>query len=794
MQTDASEDFSSARILGDDPFVSSQDPITNRDADAAADAGSPAGDASALETARAAIRAGDEVAALRTLRRAQLDTVEAHFTQNLARNLAALAKYRPDLRERLGDPLDLGPYRLVVGPTGHPIPALQEGDQVKPLTPGADPIARLHKLAGQIATDPQKCLGVAIAGIGDGYLLPYLAQQPDGLNGMQQAVYILETDLHLLRAALHVLDHSAAAGPIALGRFRWFIGEDAAAQLAEAFVADTALPTPNAFLEHPPRNGKLAGAVREAVEARKKATRSIVERIATRCADPQRYDARRLGELFRGEGDRPPRALLLTSRFTTVLQYATQDVADALHALGWETRTVKETQPWHRMTEAHLARQTHDADPDLVFQLDHLRHELSDWFPRDVPFVCWIQDNLSNLTDASAGEQISERDFVLTSVPQMYTELYRYPPRQCISMSKLTSVPERPASRPAAVATADAAGDDLAFVSNASKTPQKHREELLAECSEAPRFRDALALASDELIEIYRRGNSVADLHGVGEILDRATRQAGIAFNSPAHRQGVVTRLFEGLNNALYRQQALHWARQIAEEKGLSLALYGKGWDEHPEFHPFARGPIAYGPELEDMTRRTRINLQIVPYFALHQRLLDGLVAGGFFLVRHHPTDVLLPGLANFLDHHLPDEARTLAEARAAASGETAKELESWVTRCAGMADLGVEIDVVQWVRSCQEAELLTGESEALPALSEVSFRGPAELSERVERFLGDPEAASRLANEQRRAVESRLTHEAGMRRMISSINERLQSEGRRAIDESQHAESQRVA
>ncbi|MFW5682257.1 MAG: hypothetical protein ACOC1G_04550, partial [Phycisphaeraceae bacterium] len=547
-------------------YVSSQDPITSHDAKAAAGASSPAGDASALETARAAIRAGDEVAALRTLRRAQLDTAEAHFTQNLARNLAALAKHRPDLRQRLGDPLDLGPYRLVLGPTGHPIPALAQGDQVKALTPGADPIAQLHKLAGQLVTDPLKCGGVAIAGIGDGYLLAYLAQQPDGLHGMQQAVYIVETDLPLLRAALHVLDHSAAAGPIALERFRWFIGQDAATGLAEAFACDFALPTPAACLQQPPRGGELAGAVREAVEARNEATRRIVERITIRCADPQRYDAHRLASLFRGEGDRPPRALLLTSSFTTVLQYATQDVADALHALGWETRTVKETQPWHRTTGADLARQMHDADPDLVFQLDHLRHELSEWFPRDVPFVCWIQDHLSNLTDAGAGQQIGERDFVLTSVAPMYTELYRYPPRQCIGMSKLTRVPERPALPPAIGTPADAAGDDLAFVSNASKTPQKHREELLAESSEAPRFRDALARTCDELIETYRRGDSVADLHGVGEILDRATQQAGIAFSSPAQRRSVASRLFEGLNNALYRQQALDWAKQIAED------------------------------------------------------------------------------------------------------------------------------------------------------------------------------------------------------------------------------------
>ena len=767
--------------------MSHGDPITPGHADArSGDTG-----ASALEEARAAIRGGEDAAALRVIRRSGLDTAEAHFTQNLARNLAALARHRPDLRQRLGDPLDLGPYRLVVGPTGHPIPALAQGDQVKPLTPGADPIAQLRKLAGRLVTDPQQCSVIAIAGIGDGYLLPYLAQQSDGLHGMQQAVYLIETDLPLLRAALHVLDQSAAAGPIALERFRWFVGEDAAEQLAEAFSRDGALPTPASCLQQPPRGAELAAAVRHAVEARNQSTRQLVECIAARSADPQRYDAHRLAELYRGEGGRPPRALLLTSRFTTVLQYATEDVAGALRSLGWQTRVMKEHEPWHRTTAAALADRVAAFDPDLVFQLDHLRHELNDWFPKDVPFVCWIQDHLSNLTDAEAGKRIGPRDFVLTSVAPMYTELYRYPARQCIGMSKLTRVPDRPAARDA---NAPPAGDDLAFVSNASKTPHKHREELLAECEGLPQLRDALAATCDKLIETYRCGECVAEFRGVGEMLDRATRQANITFNGAAQRRVVASRLHEGINNALYRQQALTWARDIAEENNLTLALYGNGWDHHPEFHRFARGPIAYGRELEEMTRRTRINLQIVPYFALHQRLLDGLVAGGFFLLRHHPTDDLLPGLANFLDQHFPIDVRSIADARAAASGPVARELDRWIERCAGIADLGIEIDVVQWVRSCQEAELLTGESEALPRLGEIAFRGPEELRERIERFLADPERAARVADQQRVAVESRLTHEAGMRRMIASICDLLQSESSDAAGSSGSAASRRVA
>ena len=39
--------------------------------------------------------------------------------------------------------------------------------------------------------------------------------------------------------------------------------------------------------------------------------------------------------------------------------------------------------------------------PDLVFQIDHLRSEQAGVFPPELPFVCWVQDNLPfNRTDS----------------------------------------------------------------------------------------------------------------------------------------------------------------------------------------------------------------------------------------------------------------------------------------------------------------------------------------------------------------------------------------------------------
>ncbi len=80
--------------------------------------------------------------------------------------------------------------------------------------------------------------------------------------------------------------------------------------------------------------------------------------------------------------------------------------------------------------------------------------------------------------------------------------------------------------------------------------------------------------------------------------------------------------LYLPLNNALYRQQTLQWIANVSDHLGLRLGIYGGGWENHPRFSRFARGKVAFGPDLQPLTRRgRRINFQIVPYAFFHQRL-----------------------------------------------------------------------------------------------------------------------------------------------------------------------------
>jgi hypothetical protein len=228
------------------------------------------------------------------------------------------------------------------------------------------------------------------------------------------------------------------------------------------------------------------------------------------------------------------------------------------------------------------------------------------------------------------------------------------------------------------------------------------------------------------------------------------------------------------LNNLLFRQQALGWVADLADDLGLDFGLYGKGWDSHPRFAKYARGTIAYGQELEAHTRSTKINLQIVPSYCLHQRFLDGLAAGGFFLVREHASDRGMVDLCNFLGEEAP-QAETAAQVRSAIGGEKLRRFNAIMEQNSGLLEVG---DPVELARSAARSRIIVPpQKQAVPRLDEVSFASPAELRQRLQRFLADADLRNDVAAEQRESVEQRLSYTAGIRRVMGRVRELIAGE-----------------
>lgn len=689
------------------------------------------------------------------------------FSRRLQRNLAELAEHRPQIHRILMQTQPPQNYRLRRGRGGRwTVGMVGEDGRVVCVSRGDDPIGGTLHAWAQMKPAWQKGSGVALCGIGDGYALGALAAHPPAAYlDRQQPVFVIEPESGVLWSVLCLHDFSGADGPIRQARFRWFVGADWAEQFHRELLTDSFLPFPAAYQISGMDPGSVEKAFRETGEALMESDRQLAQQIAESYST---MDAQTLAPLFGENPPRRPRVLLITSLFTTVLQYSTADAAEAMAKLGWETRTVVEQAAYHRPVKRSFRQALMEFKPDLVLVIDHLRQEYNDTFPDGLPYACWIQDYLPNLKDPEAGPKVTKRDYVLTASGTEFVRNFGYPARQIVDMPNLGRVPARPASW-------SSDGLDLAYTSNWSQTTEQAVEDILNKLSGSPEMRTIADATCARMLDIYQRGDCLAVQQSVRTVIEQAQNDCGLAIADPALLDSVVNQFWQKLNNHLFRQQSLEWVAQIAQRRGWQLGIFGRGWENHPRFAEFARGFVKPGADLEEMVRSTRINLHLEPYACFtHPRLLSGLFAGGFFLVRDNPFNHLSVKLARFLSENFDAGVETSQDARQAMAPGRREELESVLSEC---APLGEQADTVQWVRNWQRAGLLPEGKPPMSYLPDIAFDDAATLERRIEQFVADGPLRGRIAEAQRNDLESRLSYEAGMTRMCRRIEQLLRTE-----------------
>ncbi len=615
--------------------------------------------------------------------------------------------------------------------------------------------------------DLEKAICMAFCGIGDGYLLHAIAEygveQP---VSFRHCIHICEPHAEVLYAALQIHDYTGPDGPIEQKRFEWFVGLDWQKQLTLALRTQPMLPYPVQLFSL----GIMRESMVKSVDKLADEFLAWEKRLQAGVTEFYRQKpSQELIDLLGSDPPRKPRAALLTSMHTSVLQYSIADIATGLEQEGWETSIIIESVPHHCYSIRATLLRLREFQPDVMIQIDHLRREYDDVYPPELPFVCWIQDDLPNLTNESAGANLHHRDFTLTCAQSSYTKTYGYPERQCIYVNKL--------SQPRAVATgrASTGPPDLAFVSNASQIPSELVPEIASCASDSPETAGVIEASCREMISVYERGGSIDSLSQIRNIIDTVTDRIGGQWQDIEVRDNIAIRLSGHLNNALYRQQALDWIIEVAERLGLSLELYGQGWENNPKYAQFAKGYIQYGQPLEELTRRAKINFQIVPYSCLHQRLLDGLTAGGFFLIREHPFDVHSSNLAKFMAEHITPDMGCVADAEQRLSPSVWNEFVRINQRNCDLTEHAGEDLVRAWQRYVRED--LSFIIEGLPQRDAVSFSNVETLEERIRYYLESESRQTEVQTVQRQFVEEHLTYRGGFHRIMRKIGHLIATE-----------------
>jgi len=607
-----------------------------------------------------------------------------------------------------------------------------------------------------------------VGGVGDGAVLGTLpsSRATDEL-GRGASVVVCEPDASVLGRAMLAVDLDAPDGPILGGHVAWCVGPDWSAAAVALATAEPFRPLPAHAVVLTVPAGELARIREDAAAAREAMVLAGREHIDARC---RRVSDAELARRLRDAGP-SLRVLLLASRFTTVLRHQVEDLRASLSELGAEVTVLMERAACERLGEAALARAVAETAPDLVITIDSLRHEHR-CLPPSLCFAGWIQDDLAHLRAAGMGERLGPRSFVLGTWTSRYVREHGYPAERCIALPRLTRAAALPSVAPPASA------DEIVYVSNHGVDPEARlRSMIRAACP---------GTASARVLE--RVGRGLIDA-AAADRLPRTARELHPAVRSAAEDESVhaitdaaVSELAESLLlelvNPLYRQQGVRWAIELAAERGLRVGLHGASWAGHPEFAPFARGPVEPGPALAALTRAATVSLQLEPYApATHQRLIDGLAAGGFFASRLRWSHELAEDAwARFLLDRVPADVSTLAAARAARAPEDRDELERLRDRMVEAFPIFRERDVVEHfrLRGIDGTLELFEQAPLPPRFDETSFVDRAGLARVIDHALEDPAWRSEVAAVQRRFVLERFDHRTGVRRVLSAIADRL--------------------
>jgi hypothetical protein len=487
------------------------------------------------------------------------------------------------------------------------------GDRTVPLPGGFQSALGERQLAEIPAAQ-----GLVLAGIRSRACLEQVLKHQAPLSlGMKQPILVVEPDLSVFVLMLHLYEMSAYLGA---DNFLWFVGEDWKDQLLRFFDDRPMMVLPEKVIAAGGKDG-----VQEALSSlRSRQAFQVRETLArSRAYYAQKEECGTGGPWAE---DVPVRVLLITSRFTTVLQYQVRDLAEGFRRLGCPVEVLIERSSVERMTARGLTGCIARFRPDLVVQLDHLRTEWQGLIDPRVRFVCWIQDRLPHLTRRDLIEALSDRDVTFCSWHAMKRECEAlgYPDVELLYTAADDGV-YRPSEwkRPEYVC-------DVAFVSNVEPVGDHRRYPGLVRRG----------------VEILRKeGIGYRDPAFYSALLHRLERETGVSV-APEDRGMLEHYLSFTVERYVQRTLPIQWAQEMK----VSIKLFGSGWDKIPAFRHLACGPVAPGEDLCALYRSAKIHLHANSDHNVHQRVFECLASGGMILAWAHPTDERPGGLGEVLE------------------------------------------------------------------------------------------------------------------------------------------------
>jgi hypothetical protein len=614
----------------------------------------------------------------------------------------------------------------------------------------------------------------------EGFCPPWIALRlaratPTSRTGQQTPILILQADP---QEFLDGLAHADLTELIAQDRIHWFIGPDCTSRLADHLRGRFGSRIGGAYVP-------LAGVRREASPPAAKVLRDLdTEQSAEHdrlCAEVQGiyaprdrawWHARYAQAIAPGASD-TLRVLVPTSRFSTFVQHSSRDLVEALRRRGFRAELLIEPDDQSQLSSLAYLRALRSLQPDLVILINCMRSFVGAWFPV-LPFVCWIQDALPHQFDAKAAAARGPLDFLVGYLhPELFSH-YGFSREGTLqtpvvtSQAKFHDGPIPPDVRRRLEC-------EVAFVSHHAETPDQMHARLMAEAGDRS-VQAALEALRPGVDRIAHDGMGPPQPPRLEELIRHTLPNLGI-HPSPTAVTEYLRQYAIPLAERIFRHEALEWAATVCDRRGWRLRLFGRGWESHPRFRPYAAGPLDHGEELRAAYQAAAVNLHISITAMVHQRLAECALSGGLPLARLNSMALETALSAARRDCWLArkpdafDPAQGLHGFRIA--GDPALE-----ALAAQLRALGRDPGEFLWSVQADLARLAqTGPTplERRPDwlignLADQTFIAPADLEAKLARAISDPPWRAAVSQEMARRARERLTHEGFVSQVLSLV------------------------
>lgn len=586
------------------------------------------------------------------------------------------------------------------------------------------------------------------------------------------AIYVIEEKPWSLAILLHVHDwRELLTDP----RVAWFVGEDAAARFRLLLESDTHWPLTDrvhAFpLESPADASTAHAAIASAAEKRQARVKELQAAIADRYAGRDAtYWAQRFHDAAddtgRAQGE-PLRILCLTSLHTTFLQYSMRDCIKALDRLGHQTRLVIEPTPYQPLDPISVLKAQREFQPDLIFLLSRMRYEMTGLLHPAIPSLTWDQDQLPWVFDPNKKPQLAWNDFLMGFGAGIAPRRFGWPAQRCRYCTMAGSADTYLAEQLPDSALAPYRCD-ISYVSHASTCVEDEKHSVERWLPEG-KLRELFREVAPPLIEQWKSGGDFPA--PIMTPLIDACESRGWSWTFD--ELGKVQQVIQRLGDRAFRHVALTWVADWCDQTGRKFRIFGNGWERHPRLAQYAQGSTKNGKSLQAVYQASAINLQLMGFGFLHQRALDGLMAGAFFMTRMSGGDfhgAVLREIELLLDE---SGVGSWAELRAHPNAQRRRRIEELFKEWrADVRALGKPcIDVIR------QHAVAPAAGEVIPQFKEIAFNSAADFAAKAEAFLREPARRRLIAGVMRQAVFEKFSYDARMRELIQFLKEGIQKE-----------------